>query len=117
MKNPIILTLVFMFLGSMIYADAKERMAERLPTINKLKEALIIGEDNKGYLAVKGKITPEDQKTVDAENADRQNIYEMLASKTGASVEKVQSRRAEQIADKSKKGIWLQKSDGSWYKK
>lgn len=100
-----------------LQAGIKERLAERLPTINKLKEALVVGEDNKGYLSVKGKISDVDQKTVDAENADRKEIYEMLASKTGASIEKVQTRRAEQIAQKSKKGIWLQKADGSWYKK
>ena len=98
-------------------AGIKNRIAERLPVINKLKEALVIGEDNKGYLAVKGKISEADKKIVDAENADRKKIYKMLAEKTKVSVEKVQSRRAEQIARKSKKGIWLQKADGIWYKK
>lgn len=108
---------IALFMGVAVQAGIKERLAERLPAINKMKEALAIGEDKNGYLAVKGTVSAVDQKIIDAENADRKKIYEMLAKKTGASVDKVQARRAAQIADKSKKGLWLQKPDGTWYKK
>ncbi|MDT8391084.1 MAG: DUF1318 domain-containing protein [Lentisphaeria bacterium] len=97
--------------------DVKKRMADRLPTLNKLKTELIIGEDNQAFLAVKGDISEDDQKSVDAENADRAFVYEKIASATGASIEKVRTRRAEQIAEKSQPGLWLQKADGTWYKK
>ena len=117
MKKIITLISLALLIGTSLQAGIKERLAKRLPAINKMKEALIIGEDNKGYLAVKGEITESDKKIVDAENADRKKIYEMLAKKTKASVEKIQTRRAAQIAEKSKKGIWLQKPDGTWYKK
>ena len=103
--------------GVTLLSDVRERMAERLPAINKLKEALAVGEDNKGYLAVKGDLNDADKKLVDEENADRKEVYELLAKQTNTSVDVVQSRRAAQIAERSKPGIWLQKPDGEWYKK
>ena len=115
--RKITLLTMFLLIVASLQADIKERLAKRLPGITKLKAALVIGEDNKGYLAIRGEISVEDKKIVDAENADRRKIYEMLAKKTDVAVEKVQSRRAEQIAGKSKKGIWLQKTVGTWYKK
>lgn len=116
MKKILAILLVVLFVG-IANGGIKERLTQRLPAINKMKAALVIGEDKQGYLAVKGNLSASDQKIVDAENADRKKIYQMLAKKTGASVDKVEARRAAQIAEKSKKGIWLQKSDGSWYKK
>ena len=120
MKKILTLISIAFLIGLTAQAGLKEvkaRMAVRLSAINKLKAAYVIGENNKGYLTVKGKITSVDQKTVDAENADRRNIYTLLAAKIGASLEKVQSRRAETIASKSKRDIWLQNPDGKWYKK
>jgi len=117
MKKIITLLSIALLVGTSSHAGIKARLAERLPAINKLKEALVIGEDNKGYLSVRGKISAADKKIVDAENVDRKKIYEMLAKKTNVTVKKMQSRRAEQIAQKSKKGIWLQKADGTWYRK
>ena len=117
MKKILTLLALFVLIGVSMQAGIKERLAERLPALNKLKAGLLIGEDNKGYLAVKGKISEADKKIVDAENTDRKKIYEMLAKRTKVSVEKMQTRRATQIAEKSKKGIWLQKADGTWYKK
>lgn len=116
MKKLLIFCMAVLFF-SVSNAGIKERLAERLPAINKLKTNLVIGEDNKGFLAVKGNISATDKKIVDAENADRKKIYEMLAKKNGVSVEKIQTRRAAQIADRSKKGIWLQNPAGKWYKK
>lgn len=122
MKKLTTVLLAALFLGLSVHAglnEVKKQMADRLGQINKLKEALIIGEDNQGYLAVRtaDKISAEDKKVVNAENADRKYVYETLAAKTGTTVEKVQTRRAAAIADKSKAGLWLQKPDGTWYKK
>lgn len=122
MKKIIIIAFLTVFAGS-FYAratdldDIKKRMADRLPALNKLKTNLVIGEDNQAFLAVKGDMSKDDQKIVDAENADRKLVYEKIAAATGASIEKVRTRRAEQIAEKSLPGLWLQKADGTWYKK
>ncbi len=106
-----------LFAGVRVSADVRDRMSKRLPEVNRLKDALVVGEDNKGYLALKGEIGDADKKLVDEENADRKEVYEMLAKQTNASVEVIQARRAAQIAERSKAGIWLQEPDGEWYKK
>ena len=95
----------------------KERLARRLPLINKMKAAGLIGENNKGYLAVRTKVSPEQQRIVKEENSDRKKIYELLAKKTGQSVDVIGRRRALAIAKKTKTGYWLQKEDGTWYRK
>ena len=95
----------------------KDRLAKRLPAINKMKEEGLIGENNKGYLEAKKELTKENRKIVEAENSDRKKIYEMPAKKTGQTVEVISTRRALQIAEKTKPGLWLQKADGTWYKK
>ena len=117
--NKLFLTTVLCLVGIFsLNAGIKDRFAARLPKINKLKEALIIGENNKGYLEIRDKtISPDDKKIIEEENADRKKVYEMLARKTGVSMDIVEKRRALKIAEKSKKGIWLQKPDGTWYKK
>jgi len=109
---------VFLITVISLNAGIKDRFADRLPKINKLKETLAIGENNKGYLEIKNdKISEEDKKVVEDENADRKKVYKMLAQKTGVNFELVEKRRAMKIAEKSKKGIWLQKANGVWYKK
>jgi len=95
----------------------KERLAKRLPAINKMKEDGLVGENNKGYLEARKELSEENKKIVESENSDRKTIYEMLAKKTGQTVEVISTRRALQIAEKTTAGVWLQKSDGSWYKK
>lgn len=122
MKKLILIAVLAVFAGSFSaratdMEDLKKRMAARLPALNKLKTALVIGENNQALLAVRGEIAAKDLKIVEAENTDRKLVYKKIAAATGASIAKVQSRRAEQIAEKSQPGLWLQKADGSWYQK
>lgn len=115
-KVIILISLTFLMIFS-VNAGIKERMEARQPELNKLKDSLLIGENNKGYLTVKGKVSEKAQKLVNSENSDRKRVYKKLAKQTKVDITKMETRRAEQIAQKSKKGIWLQKSDGKWYKK
>lgn len=93
----------------------KERMAARLPVIDDLRARGIVGENNQGYLEFLGSKERED--LVAAENADRRQVYAAIAKKTGASPEVVGQRRAMQIAENAKRGVHLQRPDGSWYTK
>ena len=97
--------------------DIKKRMQSRLPAIIKLKEAGLIGENNKGFLEARKKLTPAQKKIIDAENADRKTVYAMMAKQNGLSIEAVGKIRAKKIAETTAKGYWIQKPDGQWYQK
>jgi len=96
--------------------DTKSRMKERLPIIIELKEKGIVGEDNRGYLQFVG-TKREKEDVVTAENNDRKSVYSAIAKKQGATVDFVGKRRAKQIAERAKKGEFLQDESGKWYKK
>lgn len=97
-------------------AAVKSRMVHRLPQIDQLKAKGVIGETNRGLLELKGGDV-EAGDAVAAENRDREIVYTEIAKKTGTSFEQVARHRARKIAAESARGVWLQKEDGSWYKK
>lgn len=97
-------------------SQIKRDMRERLPIIQELKQQQIIGETTDGYLAYVGDQTPK-RDVVDAENADRRQVYRTIARQTGAKLETVEKTRAKEIYKQSTPGIMLKKKDGSWYEK
>lgn len=91
-------------------------MEKRLPLIVELKAKGIVGEDRMGYLQfIGGK--REKENVVQAENLDRRKVYEAISQKEGVAVEQVGQRRALQIANKARKGEWLQDQNEKWYQK
>ena len=102
---------------SITWADGiKERMKQRLPQIIQMKQQGIIGENDRGYLEYVSGNQPN-QEIVEAENSDRQKVYEMIAKQQGVPIQKVEQLRAAQIVRKAIEGEMLKRSDGSWYKK
>lgn len=97
-------------------SSIKDRMITRLPTIKALKVSGAVGEDNKGLLYIRDKNHP-DIAVVQAENADRQKVYSIIAKKQGTSPAFVGMRRASQISAKAKVGEWLQDKAGNWHQK
>jgi len=95
----------------------KQRMAQRLPTVDALRDRGAAGENNRGFLEARGALPPVDNKTVADENSDRGSVYAALAQQTGTSADQVGRARAKQIAQGSKPGVWLQRESGEWYKK
>jgi hypothetical protein len=91
-------------------------MAGRLPQILALKDKGVVGEDKQGYLQFVG-AAREKADLVQAENADRKQVYQAIAKQQGTTVELVGLRRAQQIVEIAKPGHWLQDGNGSWYKK
>jgi len=51
------------------------------------------------------------------ENSDRGVLYAEVAKRSGVSADNAGRARARQIAANSAPGVWVQKEDGSWYKK
>jgi len=97
-------------------ADIKERMRQRLPAINALKDQGVIGEDSQGYLQIRG--SDQSQKgLLAAENQDRRAVYQAIANKEGVQPGLVGQRRAQQIEEIGKAGHWFQKPDGTWRQK
>lgn len=94
----------------------KSRMSQRLAKIDQLKEAGAIGENNRGLIELRGGDAAAGD-VVAAENRDRQAVYAEIAKQAGASAEQVGRKRAQQIAAGSAPGVWVQKEDGTWYKK
>lgn len=97
-------------------AGIKERMAERIPAINTLKEQGLVGENSGGYLEFRTAAKPEEQ-LIAAENSDRAEVYRAIGKSQGAAPELVGQRRAKTIADIGGAGHWFQRPDGSWYQK
>jgi hypothetical protein len=92
------------------------RMKERLPAIEKLKDAGVVGENNLGYLQVRDN-SADTKNAVDAENNDRKQVYAAIAAKNGTTTEVVGKRRAIKIAEKAGKDQWLQNDKGEWHQK
>lgn len=94
----------------------KVRMSQRLSKLDQLKASGALGENNRGMIELRG--GDADAGDVMAEeNRDRGIVYAALAKQTGAHAEQVGRARARQIAASSAPGVWLQKTDGSWYQK
>lgn len=97
-------------------ADIRRRMAERLPQLDDLRAREIVGENNRGYVELRGTAAGAET-LVQAENRDRGLVYEMIAKQTGATPEQVGQKRAEGIAQQARSGVWLQDKSGKWYRK
>ena len=96
--------------------DIKSRMKARLPQIKELKASGAIGEDNRGYLVVlQGNNTAAS--VVQAENADRQLVYQAIAKQQNTTPALVGKRRAMQIAAKAAPGEWIQDTNSQWIQK
>ncbi len=96
--------------------EIKQRMKQRLPVIVQMKKQGIVGENARGYLEyVSG--NKANKQIVDEENKDRKRVYTMIAKQQKVTLEKVERLRAVQIVQKTAKGEFLKKEDGSWYKK
>lgn len=91
-------------------------MAARIPSINKLKDQGLVGENNTGLLEYRTNNKPE-QSLIKDENTDRQKVYAAIGKKEGVSPTLVGQRRAKMLADKGKSGHWYQATNGKWFKK
>ena len=94
----------------------KARMAQRLSQLDALKAKGVLGENNHGFVELRGGDAAAGD-VMAGENKDRGEVYAALAKQTGGTADQVGKARAKQIAAGSAAGVWLQREDGSWYKK
>jgi uncharacterized protein YdbL (DUF1318 family) len=97
--------------------DIRRRMEQRLPALDKMKAVEAIGENNRGFVEVRGNAAAGAGPLVAEENRDREAVYALIAQETGASPDSVGKARAKQIASNSRSGVWVQDESGLWKKK
>ena len=106
--------------GTQIFAQdetaLKERILQRVSSIDSLKLSGKVGENNIGLLAQRGALSSKETALMNAENKDRRALYGILAKRLKLSVKVVGQGRAEELRKKSAPGVWLQDNDGQWYK-
>lgn len=93
----------------------KDRIIARKPAVAALLADGTVGENNQGFLVFRGAKKQAD--VVAAENKDRATVYKAIAKKAGTTPDLVGQRRAAHVAESAPAGTWLQKSDGTWYRK
>jgi len=112
--------LAVLCIGSLVRAEdigaVKARMEQRLPQVQALKAQADVGENNRGYLEVRGG-AGDAGAVVAAENQDRTVVYAEIAKRTNVSADQVGQARALKIAQRSRPGEWVQDEAGGWKKK
>lgn len=98
--------------------------AERLPAVNRLKAAGVVGESNQALLEIRNlqaladlRARAEAQRVVKEENADRELLFKEVARATGVEMSQLpQIRRtyAETMRRYARAGEWIQLPDGTW---
>ena len=128
-KRQRLTSVVVMFLGVGLLAgiaeagrkeDLRANFAGRYPAIGELKTAGKLGETFQGYVEVVQKDYLNDPKIktlMTDENADRGELYRLLAQETGATPEDVAARNAARNFKKVQPGEYLKHADGAWRKK
>lgn len=96
--------------------DLKARFAERLPAIRQYKDAGKIGENTSGLIeAVSG--ADAAAQLIEAENADRQALYALIAKDQGTDAATVANRAARRNYEKANTGDYLKTAAGEWKRK
>ena len=95
----------------------RQRMEQRLSSLDALKDKGLVGENNRGYLEARGALSPADSSAVAAENADRGVVYGAIARQTGSTSEQVGRARAQKLVEVGKAGVWVQRATGEWARK
>lgn len=97
--------------------ELKAKFAQRYPELRALKDRGAVGETYQGLLeAVKSGDAAADR-MVGEENADRQELFKVIAAAEGTTPDVVASRLAARNFANAKSGDYLKGPDGTWKKK
>lgn len=105
--------------GGLAAQDAalKERFLQRQPVVDEWKSQGKAGENNVGKLVARVQLGEKETEILNAENADRETVYQDIAARLNITPLEVGRRRALQIAELAAPGTWLQHPEGDWYQK
>jgi|GEM_PF-1906755 len=94
-----------------------QQMAARHPQIAALLDSQLVGESHTGLLVPRGNLSTSQQSLVNAENADRTELYKLEAAKKNTPVDTVITGYYLARLEHVNKGTWVErynKSTGSW---
>jgi len=99
-------------------AELRQRAEKRYPELRKFKAGGIVGETSEGFVEiVDGKdAPPEARKLVDEENADRRQLYAILATESSTTPDRVAAQAARRNFERADAGEYL-KENGKWRQK
>jgi uncharacterized protein YdbL (DUF1318 family) len=98
-------------------AQLISQMAARHQQVAAMLNGQLVGESHTGYMVAKASLSGEQQATVDAENADRRQLYALEAAKKNTSVDQVALGYYMARLEHVNKGAWVErfnKSTGNW---
>jgi uncharacterized protein len=101
-------------------SDLQERFKKRLPELREAKAGGKVGETREGVVDFVDAKFREDKKVatlVDEENADRRELYKLIAEKEKTTEAKVAERAAARNYEKARSGEYLKDKDGQWKRK
>lgn len=120
----VVLFSFLIFSANMVQADTreeiKERMKKRFPEIQKLKKENKIGETYLGLVEIisdKDTAETEIRLVVDAENRDREMLYELIAKAQKTTPEVVAKTNALRIFRKASLKAMFKNKDDAWREK
>jgi uncharacterized protein YdbL (DUF1318 family) len=94
-----------------------QRMTARHPQIASMLDSQSAGESHTGFLVPKSNLSPSQQALINAENADRAELYKLEGVRKNASVDQVALGYYMARLEHVNKGTWVErynKSYGSW---
>ena len=94
-----------------------QRMAARHPRIASMLDSQSVGESHTGFLVPKSNLSPSQQALINAENADRAELYKLEGVKKNTSVDQVALGYYMARLEHVNKGTWTErynKATGSW---
>lgn len=127
-RRPSLVAVVLRELRSGVAYAAEDRqseliraMAARHPTIRAMLDKGVVGESHDGYLKPRGPLAGTDQSTVDAENANRKELYAIEAAKKKTPVDQVALGYYLARLEHVNRGTWVERYDKAskrwqWFK-
>jgi uncharacterized protein YdbL (DUF1318 family) len=103
--------------GSDRNAQLIQQLAGRHPQIKAMLDGQVVGESHTGFLVPKASLSASQQALVNAENADRDELYKLEAAKKKATVDEVAMAYYLARLEHVSKGTWVErydKSTGRW---
>ena len=97
--------------------ELKGRFEGRYPEVRRYKDEGKVGETMAGFVEVVKDADDRVRKLLDEENADRRELYRLIAEKEKTTPEKVAERNAARNYVKAKSGDYLKNREGQWRQK